>query len=203
MSYHSTVQALRARLDPGSKLLAAQDFRHAIQNDTEPVVDIRWLEHQFQLAYRRDNLCTETREAIIYGQLQEGLCFKLIKGPAVSGAQNYKELCVAAKSEDKRIAELERRQQHLKGSDPQPPIGEERWKSAHLPRRGGPEKSAATPTQEPTRQGGPQSTTHTSMTCYGCGSPPTSSVTVQQLSRRALHCLVRTMVRAWAGQGTL
>lgn len=52
--------------------------------------------------------CTETLEANLYGQLEEGLQFKLIKSPAVSGAQNYKELYVAAKSKEKHIAELER-----------------------------------------------------------------------------------------------
>ena len=36
--------ALRARLDAGSRVLAVQDFRHAIQRDDEPVVDYNYTE---------------------------------------------------------------------------------------------------------------------------------------------------------------
>lgn len=32
-SFESTLEALRRRLDPGSKAVAAQDFRHATQRD--------------------------------------------------------------------------------------------------------------------------------------------------------------------------
>ena len=39
----------------------------------------------------------ETKEAILYGQLQEGLHLELIKSPNVSGALTYRELCVSAK----------------------------------------------------------------------------------------------------------
>jgi len=38
--------------------------------------------------------------------------------PAVSGATKYQELCVAAKNEEKRLAELRRRQQYSKGTQP-------------------------------------------------------------------------------------
>ena len=62
-TYAAATQVLRARLDSGNRVLAAQDFRHAIQGDTEPVADyIRRLERLFQIAYGRDNLTTETRE---------------------------------------------------------------------------------------------------------------------------------------------
>ena len=35
-TYISAVESLRARLDPGSRMLAAQDFRHTHQEDDEP-----------------------------------------------------------------------------------------------------------------------------------------------------------------------
>ena len=56
-TYSASKQALHARLDPGSKVLAAQDFRHAIQKDDESVADfVRRMERCFQVAYGRDNL---------------------------------------------------------------------------------------------------------------------------------------------------
>ena len=46
-------------------------------------------------------MSSETRSALLYGQLQEGLLYELLKAPAVSGAQKYSELCVAARNEEK------------------------------------------------------------------------------------------------------
>ena len=43
----------------------------------------------------------ETRETFLQSQLQEDLRYDLMKSPVVSGAQMYKELCLAAKNEDK------------------------------------------------------------------------------------------------------
>ncbi len=98
-SYSSAVEALRTRLDPGSKTMAAQDFRHSTQRDGECVADfIRRLEKTFQIAYGRDNLARETRYTLLYGQLQEGLHYEVMRGPSVSGAQSYKELCAVAKA---------------------------------------------------------------------------------------------------------
>ena len=96
-TYKESVEALRSRLDPGSKALAAQDFRHASQIDQETVSDfIRRLEKIFRRAYGNDTMSTETRCAL--SQLQEGLKFELMKAPAVSGALDFQALCVAAKS---------------------------------------------------------------------------------------------------------
>ena len=47
----------------------------------------------------------ETRETLLHSQLQEGLEYELMKAPAVSGAQGYKQLCLAARNEEKRLAE--------------------------------------------------------------------------------------------------
>ena len=54
----------------------------------------------------------ETRKTFLHSQLQEGLRYDLMKSPAVSGSQTYKELCLAAKNEEKRQLELQRRQQY-------------------------------------------------------------------------------------------
>ena len=44
-------------------MLAAQDFRHTIQREAEPVSDfVRHLERTFQIAYRRDVMSAETRD---------------------------------------------------------------------------------------------------------------------------------------------
>ena len=65
-------------------------------------------------------MSSETKEAILYGQLQEGLRLELLRGPAVSGALGYKELCVAAKGEERRLLELKKRQAYLRQGNSQP-----------------------------------------------------------------------------------
>ena len=111
--YSTAVESLRARLDPGSRTLAAQDFRHTRQGDNESVATfIRRLERTFQIAYGHDSMSTETRDTLLHGQLQEGLLHEVMRAPAVSGAQTYKELCLAARNEEKRLAELRKRKQY-------------------------------------------------------------------------------------------
>lgn len=108
--YEKGVQALRTRLEPGSKALAAQNFQHAAQDDNEKVTDFRrCIEKTFHRAYGRDTMLSKTRDTLLYAQLQEGLKFDLMKAPAVSGALTYQALCVAAESEERRQAELQRR----------------------------------------------------------------------------------------------
>ena len=98
--------------------MAALDFRHTTQKTDEPVSDfIGRLEQIFQIGFGREHLSHETRDMLLYGQLQEGLLYTLMESPAVSGAQNYKELCVAAKREERRLAELKRKQQYLKAQN--------------------------------------------------------------------------------------
>ena len=121
VSFESAVEALRSRLEPSSKAVAAQDFRHGMQKDSESVSDfIRRMERTFRIAYGRDSMSTETRDTLLYCQLQEGLRYELMKAPAVSGATKYQELCIAAKNEEKRLAELRRRQQYSKSTQPKP-----------------------------------------------------------------------------------
>ena len=42
-------------------------------------------------------MLSETRDALLYAQLQEGLCYELMKAPGVSGALDYQALCVAVR----------------------------------------------------------------------------------------------------------
>ena len=80
------------------------------------------LEKIFRRAYAQDYMAEETRNALLYAQLQEGLKYVLMKAPAVSGAQGYQELCVAARNEEHHLNELSRRQQYLQESAPEPGI---------------------------------------------------------------------------------
>ena len=102
--------------------MAAQDFRHTLQRESEAVGDfVRRLERTFQIAYGRDPMSAETRDTLLHSQLQEGLRYEILKAPAVSGAQSYKELCLAAKNEEKRQAELRKRAQYQSKQPKKPP----------------------------------------------------------------------------------
>ena len=109
------VGALRNRLDEGGRALAAQDFRHSLQKEGETVSNyIRRLESTFKIAYGRDAMAAGTRDTLLHGQFQEGLRYELMRSPAVSGASTYRELCLAAKNEEKRLLELKKRQLYRK-----------------------------------------------------------------------------------------
>ena len=61
MTFSSAVQVMEEVLGPGSKILAAQDFRHTTQEDNESVsAFIRRLEH----TYGNDKLGPETRGGV-------------------------------------------------------------------------------------------------------------------------------------------
>jgi hypothetical protein len=60
----------------------------------------------YQVAYGRDGLGMKTRETLLHSQLQEGLKYDLMRSPAVSGALSYTQLCMGAKYEEKRVADL-------------------------------------------------------------------------------------------------
>ena len=93
--------------------MAAQDFKHASQEDEEKVGDfIHRLEQLFKLTYGRDSISMETRSTLLYGQLQEGLRHRIMESPAVSGATDYQNLCLTAKAEEKRLTELRKRRQY-------------------------------------------------------------------------------------------
>ena len=94
----------------------------------------------------------ETRDTLLHGQLQEGLKHDILKGPAVSGAQSYKNLCLAAKNEEKRLAELCKRVQYRKEPH-RPPEKETQAIAPRSPLQAGEEQSKA--------RGWPR--------CYQCG----------------------------------
>ena len=109
----SAVVSLQSRLDPGSRIMAAQYFRHASQDEGEKAADfVRRLKRLFQLAYGHDKISAETRHTLLYGQLQEGLRYCIMEAPAVSGATDYQALRLAAKAEEKCLAELRKRRQY-------------------------------------------------------------------------------------------
>ena len=86
-----------------------------MQGDSKTVADyVCRLEKAFRVAFGSDGLSRETKEAMLYGQLQEGLRLGIIRSPSVSGALNYKGLCMAAKHEEQRQAEIRKRQEYGK-----------------------------------------------------------------------------------------
>ena len=54
----------------------------------------------------------ETRSTLMYGQLQEGLKQKIMEAPAMSSATDYQALCIAAKAEERQLAELKKCHQY-------------------------------------------------------------------------------------------
>ena len=98
-------------------------------------------------------MSSETKDAILYGQLQEGLRLELLRGPAVSGALGYKELCVAAKGEERRLSELKKRQAYMRQGSSQP---------CNIPKPTATNQSAAKRAE---------SGKSNSQTCYYCGKP--------------------------------
>ena len=70
------------------------------------------LEQTFRRAYGYDKVSEETRHALLYVQLQEGLKYSVMEALAVSGSQTYSELCLATKNEERRQGELAKRQQY-------------------------------------------------------------------------------------------
>ena len=151
--------AIRKRLDQETKILAAQDFRHTVQRESEKVADfIRRLERTFRIAYGRDSISKDTREAFLYGQLQEGLRIELMRSPSVSGARSYQELTLAARCEEQRQRELKKRQQYQSGvaSSGKRPFSQEH-------------KQAEVGSGKPTEKSENQNQGKKSLVCYTCG----------------------------------
>ena len=120
-TYQSSTVALRMHLDPGDKTLAALDLGHITQKETESVSDfIRRLECTFQIAFGHDPMSAETRDVLLYVKLQDGLQIDLVStAPALSGVQSYREPCIAAKNEERWLAELKRKTQYARGDNSQ------------------------------------------------------------------------------------
>ena len=102
---------MRGKLEVRSNVLAAQDFRHIRQKERESVAD--FIPYgKFHSAYKSNTLSWDRREAFLYRQLQDGLHPELMHIPSVSGALTYQELCMAARNEEKRWTELQKRRMY-------------------------------------------------------------------------------------------
>ena len=177
-SLDQAVTTMRNRLDPCSRALAAQDFRHTCQQENESVADfIRRLEQMFKLAYGRDGMSDETRGNLLHSQLQEGLRYEIMEAPAVSGSHGYKELCLAVRNEEKRLVELAKRRQYLKNPVPSTKLTTESsgqfkemgYQSGQLsnqpPRFLGPNRRTQFNEQFPRRS------INSGIRCFNCGKP--------------------------------
>ena len=108
-SFHDVFVRCRrvaAKLDGRTPLLAAHDFRSIHQRANESVSDyIRRLEEAYRATY--PNLKSESRDCLLFYQMQEGLLDQLARAPQVSGALSYTQLCQAALFEERRLAMLQ------------------------------------------------------------------------------------------------
>ena len=106
-SFRAVVMVLRARMNSGSQAVAMQDFKHLLQQTVVLVTEfIFWLEKTFRQAYGHEQMSKQTRSTLLYGQLNKGLKYNLIKAPAVSGTLEYQQLCIAAWNEERHQSEL-------------------------------------------------------------------------------------------------
>ena len=109
-SFAAATEALHNKLNPHICILAAQEFRYAVQYDDQSVADyIRRLELAYLKAYC-EKMSNETCNALVFGQLQEVLKYALVR--AVSGTQGYQQLCTAARNEERKLMESGRRCQN-------------------------------------------------------------------------------------------
>ena len=168
-TFTQATEALRSHLDTASKVVAAQDFRHTAQRDEESVSDfIHRLERTFRAAYGRDAMSIETRDTLLYGQFQDGLSLQLMQGPAVSGARNYAQLCIAAKNEEKRLADLKKRREYAKlhiptTSPPRRPFDR--------PRQSSDTPDSHSPMSYTSSSARPPGVAKTNLKCFYCGKP--------------------------------
>ena len=155
-TWQSATTALRGKLEIRSKVLAAQDFRHIRQKEKESVADFIYrMEKEFHIAYKNNTLSRDTRDAFLYGQLQDGLYPELMQNPSVSGALTYQELCMAARNEEKRQTELRKRRMY------QPVRRDQNFDAQPLGRL------RSTAGQQPSRQSAQNA--NVGKHCYSCG----------------------------------
>ena len=182
-SVKSGIETLRNRLESGVKAMAAQDFRHCAQREKEGVSDfICRLEKTFRLAYGYEAMSQETRNTLLHGQLHEGLVLRFMEAPSVSGATDYNCLCVAARNEERRQAELQKRRSYQTSTQRQHTSGSSYFHARQLPSSQQPHPQQAAVSAQST--GAVQSKTNlgsqrpgtgagtrtasSSVTCYNC-----------------------------------
>ena len=118
-SFDVAIKELGNKLNLDGKAIAAQGYCHLVQHNGESVVDfISQLERTSCKVYGHENMSMKTHNTLLYGQLHEGLRCNLLKSPAVSGAIGYTQLCVAARTEERRQNELSRRQHYQQEGGP-------------------------------------------------------------------------------------
>ena len=111
-------------------------------------------------------LSIPTRDALLYSQLYDGLRYNLMRGPTVSGSQNYRELCVAARGEEHRLAALQQRHQlkpptETSGRSKKPDAGQTNSRGSNQDT-----------TSSLSRKQAPSSVmSETQVICYNCGMP--------------------------------
>ena len=96
--------------------LFGEHDRYTFETAIEKVSDfIRRLEKMFRVAYGRDAITPGTRDALLYGQLQEGLSHHLV-GPWL-----FRVLPgVAARNEERRLVELRNCRRYQTTQKPKP-----------------------------------------------------------------------------------
>ena len=66
-TFAEATRSLRGRLDPGGRVVAAQDFQHVAQQPAEPVADyVRRLECTFRRAYGRETLGRDQEYIVVW-----------------------------------------------------------------------------------------------------------------------------------------
>ena len=92
----------------------------------------------------------ETRDTKLHGQLQKGLKQEIMSASTVSGAQKHKQLCLAAKNEE-RLAELRKRKQYC--TSPMPRKDDTTAKRSEQQRQQRPSGTSLRTTLVPRRSG--------------------------------------------------
>ena len=59
-----------------------------------------------EIAYGKD------RDALLYGQLHDGLCPELMQSATVASVLTCQDLCMAARAEEQRKAEMKKRRKY-------------------------------------------------------------------------------------------
>ena len=128
---------------------------------------IRRLQQTYRRAYGRDKISSETCGTLLFGQLQESLKYMLVKAPAVSGAQDYQQLCLVARNEERRLLKLERRQNYTQTV---PSVGPG---SGRPPRPPAPPLIPGTPAEVALQSSGPTLPQNNTLPrrCFNCHQP--------------------------------
>ena len=102
---------------------------------------IRRLEEAYRAAH--PNLPSESRDCLLFYQMQEGVIDRLARAPQVSGALHYTQLCQSALFEERRLAMLQvrgRRADLVSRTNAVPTMPSSTAYSSRLPQPGQPQQ---------------------------------------------------------------